>query len=512
MLVFTVMFTSSVSVGQAMPHQITDVEDSRNIVKLVSSDKKVEVEVNQSHSVRIMARFNDGEEEDVTELASWEISDPEIARVEEGVIRGLEAGKTSIQVSVHEKTIDIPLKVTPSTTVDDPKVTIKDDGAIKITWKTDQNIDFYSIKRKSDKDDRFIEIASHLHLGEYLDEDFIEGETYSYIVLATDKDGNEFSSNEVNIQTFVEQETLEVSDSNISMQPGETRSLKIKSIRKGQNKRDVTESVIWQVSDTEIVEMKDGEIFAKSPGSATVSARYLDQKIEFTVNVEKASADTDYVITLSKGESYQFTNHSTSRKSIGAQTSNGAKYDFATYTKDQKPYEMDIASYGSSVSIPSGGSAVVTVITDSPVTFTAKKENFSANVSNNPALVKTTLYYGESYQFTNTSSSQIEVEKDFLLNGSFDYAVYDVNGNGVDQGLEERPNSIRVPAGGKIVVTGVTDSPSAIGSYYEFFEGIVSDKPALLRVSLNEGESYRFSNKADAQTRVLTNAASSNNI
>ncbi|MGE7274894.1 hypothetical protein ACQKK5_26180, partial [Brevibacillus panacihumi] len=90
--------------------------------------------------------------------------------------------------------------------------------------------------------------------------------------------------------------------------------------------------------------------------------------------------------------------------------------------------------------------------------------------------------------------------------------MYDVNGNGVDQGLEERPNSIRVPAGGKIVVTGVTDSPSAIGSYYEFFEGIVSDKPALLRVSLNEGESYRFSNKADAQTRVLTNAASSNNI
>ncbi|MFS0558362.1 polymorphic toxin-type HINT domain-containing protein [Brevibacillus sp. 179-C9.3 HS] len=509
------LFMTSVPINSAMSKEIQKSEQQIKVMendvqlpnKLVASDKKVELDVNQVQNIAINAVIADGTEEDVTELARWEVEDSEIATVQEGEIKGIQEGNTSIKVTYEGDEIVIPVEVkSPAIELKEPKVTIQD-SEILLAWEMNKLIESYTIKRKTGIED-YVEIATQILSGEFADKDYIDGEKYTYLVVGIDKNGEEYSSDEVDVQTQVRQANLEVSDQEISLLPGESKKVKVSSILADGDKQDVTRSVNWDVSDHNILEVIDGDLYAIEPGSAVVSAHYHNQKVEINVVVRELSTitDTEYTVTLNKGESYQINNIASSSKSIDVEHTNEAKFDYAVYKKDGTPDEMEISSGRSRVSIAAGGRAVITAISDSPVTLKAKKAFFTGEKSSNPAVLKTTLHQGESYQFTNKGNINIRVEKEYLLNGMFDYAVYNAAGGGVNQGLSEASNSIDVPAGGKIIFTGVTESVSVVGSYYDFFEGNESQQPALLKVFLNNGESYRFTNHAKTSTNIQTDA------
>lgn len=480
-------------------------------LKLNASDEEIELEVNQIQKITVHASFTDGTEEDVTQIAKWEIADSEIAKVHQGEIKGIQEGETEITVTYEEEEIVIPVKVnSPTIKISEPKVTIHD-RAIKLEWEYDQHAESYTIKRKKENDD-YIEIATQIKSGEYSDRDYIAGEKYTYVVVAIDQNGEEYPSDEVEVFTELEPSRLEVSSPEISLHPGEYKSVKISSIHAGRDKHDVTQSVNWDVSNPNILEVKNGELHAKAPGSAIVSAHYQEQTVEINVEVQalRAVTDTEFTVTLNKGESYQFVNHVSSSKNVNVKSSHEGKFDFAAYKKDGKPDRMDIAR-SSNFSVAAGGRAVVTAISDIPVTFTASKDFFTGASSIHPALVKTTLHEGESYQFTNKSNEKIDVTKELGLNGTYDLAVYDATGVGVRQGLAVTWSSVDVPAGGKVVFTGVSESVSVLGSYRDYFEGNTSTKPALYKVSINKGESVKIINHANAKTGLLTDSTESNN-
>jgi hypothetical protein len=73
---------------------------------------EVNIQTNRGmQRVLVQASFDDGITEDVTSKAKITISDPKVAKLENGIVRPVADGKCTIDVSYEGKTTKIPLDV-----------------------------------------------------------------------------------------------------------------------------------------------------------------------------------------------------------------------------------------------------------------------------------------------------------------------------------------------------------------------------------------------------------------
>lgn len=216
--------------------------------------------------------------------------------------------------------------------------------------------------------------------------------------------------------------------------------------------------------------------------SVQVSAGYSVTVMPLTATVTFGGVYTSFIgtpgenpevkqVTLSKNESYSFTNISTTQQKL---TSNAAKnllsmFDFAMYGFDGKPEKADFDQEGN-LSVPEGSQVVVTVVTDHPVTFTYGQV-FQATPSVDPALLKKTLESNQSIGFKNKSffEAKLTTNASTANKRYFDYTIYDSNGTVIRQG-EHSTTSYGIPPGGKIQVKTTSENPVILVAPYRVFE------------------------------------------
>ncbi|WP_126425132.1 lipase/acyltransferase domain-containing protein [Brevibacillus marinus] len=182
-------------------------------------------------------------------------------------------------------------------------------------------------------------------------------------------------------------------------------------------------------------------------------------------------------IALQKGDSYLFRNTSDSSQRLKTDASSSMEkmFDYAIYNADGTAYrtmtggwQQVIASTRDPSSVPAGGTIVVTVVSDNPVTFIYSSQ-FAAEESEEPALLRVTLLKGEQYTFTNTGTQDLKLNKASGEGLQYEYISYHADGTVAGEGRTY--NEPTVPAGGWIEVTSLSDNPITFGVFYRLFEG-----------------------------------------
>lgn len=134
-------------------------------------------------------------------------------------------------------------------------------------------------------------------------------------------------------------------------------------------------------------------------------------------------------VTIGQGQSYLFTNMSTADAVMqnDAIKQNGI-FDFAVYGGANQPVSAGVNGNASSITIPSAGSAVITVTSSESVTFEFPK-TINAQSSAEPALLKKSLIAGESAAFHNKSYYEATILTDSSSgqHNFYDFRVLDTN-------------------------------------------------------------------------------------
>lgn len=227
------------------------------------------------------------------------------------------------------------------------------------------------------------------------------------------------------------------------------------------------------------------------------------------LDIEPLASSDDTAMMMSPGESYEFVNNGTKSVSIStdATASKGNTYDYVTFRVDGSILNAHMDST-SSFSVPSGDSAVVTASGSNSINLKLKPE-ISYNVSSEPALNRVLLTQWESYRFTNESASAETLLSDSTSTKGklYDYAVYKETGE-LSSSYFSNSGKPSIPAGGEIIITGVGSSPVIVATPNRYFRGEISAEPAYTRVTLQQGESYRFSNISGKSDALQSDGAS----
>lgn len=98
-LIFIVILSLFSSLASASPEKSVKAE-GRTIVSLVLAAPRITfIDEGEERLIALKALYSDGSMEDVTNLAKWESRDPSIAKVENGVLKGISPGDVSLRVT-----------------------------------------------------------------------------------------------------------------------------------------------------------------------------------------------------------------------------------------------------------------------------------------------------------------------------------------------------------------------------------------------------------------------------
>jgi len=255
---------------------------------------------------------------------------------------------------------------------------------------------------------------------------------------------------------------------------------------------------------------KDNDPTIPSLGYAIVTvAGHVPVVFDYTndFSVEPSAEPAFERVTLYKGESYVFRNISNDDEYLDsdASSSQGRLFDYVTYHEDGTE-----RSRGQATSVEpkvfSKNRAVVTTVSDNPVTFGAIFTVFEGSGRPDEAISKITIFPGESYIFRNHGSLSNPIKNNASeVGGIFDYVMYMADNSRSSDGFN-RTSDPNVPKQGYGIVT-VAGTQPIVFDYTDDFTVEPSAEPAYLRVTLNKGESYAFTNISSEREYLDSNAS-----
>lgn len=133
-----------------------------------------------------------------------------------------------------------------------------------------------------------------------------------------------------------------ISSSKLTMIKGQSRTLKITGLKKGQK-------ITWKSSNSKIVAVnKAGKLFAKSAGNATITAQVNGIRFVCKVKIQKKAAPAKPTPTAAPKPGIKLKNHILSK---GKKASDGSvKIELNTHDESKK-IDMDLGGLGSSSSM-----------------------------------------------------------------------------------------------------------------------------------------------------------------
>ncbi|OPG96309.1 hypothetical protein B2I21_23470 [Chryseobacterium mucoviscidosis] len=240
-------------------------------------------------------------------------------------------------------------------------------------------------------------------------------------------------------------------------------------------------------------------------GQVPIEFSYTDD-----FSVEESMEPAYHRVTLKQGESVTFWNNSTAREYLDsdASTSQGRIFDYVTYYPDGTERSTRKATAVEPV-VYYGNKAVVTGVSAQPVTIGAIYTIFDVEDRPNEALSKITVSPGQSVKFHNGGSLSNPIRSNAKKIGAlFDIVVYKADGRAHSDKFNSNVSIATIPSGGEAVVT-VGGSTPVLFEYTDDFSVVDSQEPAYLRVTLNKGESYAFTNISSDSKRLRNDASSS---
>lgn len=153
-----------------------------------------------------------------------------------------------------------------------------------------------------------------------------------------------------------------ISSSKLTMIKGQSRTLKITGLKKGQK-------ITWKSSNSKIVAVnKAGKLFAKSAGNATITAQVNGIRFVCKVKIQKKAAPAKPTPTTAPKPGIKLKNHILSK---GKKASDGSvKIELNTHDESKK-IDMDLGGLGSSSS-----SMQVSVDEYRSITYIPKNNSF----------------------------------------------------------------------------------------------------------------------------------------
>lgn len=254
--------------------------------------------------------------------------------------------------------------------------------------------------------------------------------------------------------------------------------------------------------DPEIV--AGGEAIVTNVSDRSITFSY-SSKVEAMLNAQAAF----HRITLKRGESRKFINVSTLDKALDVISVNGMKWNYINYKADGTVYSQADDTTQLPL-VQAGGYAIVTTVSDVPVTYGAVLGIFDVEDTQVPTGNQVTIKQGESYVFHNIGSQTSSLTTDASdASRLYDYAMYG-EGSGVNSKVDRAGMSVSLPeislgAGGTLVVT--VTSPQAVTIHFNNdIKADPSTEPALLKTSLSGGKQEVWINRGSQEAPVLANA------
>lgn len=240
-------------------------------------------------------------------------------------------------------------------------------------------------------------------------------------------------------------------------------------------------------------------------GQVPIEFSYTDD-----FSVEESMEPAYHRVTLNQGESVTFWNNGSDREYLDsdASTSQGRVFDYVTYYPDGTERSTRKATAIEPV-VYYGNKAVVTNVSAQPVTIGAIYTIFDVEDRPNEALSKITVSPGQSVKFHNGGSLSNPIRSNAKKIGVlFDIVVYKADGRAHSDKFNSNVSLATIPSGGEAIVT-VGGSTPVLFEYTDDFSVVDSQEPAYLRVTLNKGESYAFTNISSDSKRLRNDASSS---
>ncbi|HHY22501.1 MAG TPA: hypothetical protein GX525_11645, partial [Bacilli bacterium] len=200
---------------------------------------------------------------------------------------------------------------------------------------------------------------------------------------------------------------------------------------------------------------------------------------------------------INNGETLEFKNVSSREFNISF---NHNKYDYATYnnTSELVNYGV-IGSYDPTV-LPSGRRVVTNQSTEQ-LEVRGPYDAFTVTSRTTPALRREVLQEGKSIKVTNNSNGNVKLEFD----GSYDFALYNTNGQVVSYGKNVTDSYKNVSKGGSIVISKASSGSTKVIGPWEDLKWENSLNPALSKLTIASGDSLEVTNSNSYSTGISLN-------
>jgi uncharacterized protein YjdB len=249
------------------------------IEKLVPSQKKLSLRKNETSTITLTTTYKDGLEKNVTTIAEWSSSNPEVASVYKGQITAIGSGSTTITAKFggESVTITVDVEVADKLTANTYAITLEVNESKQVTLTSTDSlgnkIDVTNTAEWSSSSQTIVEINSGLIHA------LAVGKTS-----VTAKYGGKTVTITVDVGTV---QSLEADIEVLTMQSGKAHSIQLTAVLPDGRTKDVTTQAEWSSGSSKIVSVSKGNVTANASGKTKITARYNGKTVSISVEVDQ---------------------------------------------------------------------------------------------------------------------------------------------------------------------------------------------------------------------------------
>ncbi|ATF15222.1 fibronectin type III domain-containing protein [Brevibacillus porteri] len=270
------------------------MKKGQNDFTLETDSTSLDLQVGESKSVEIIAKFTDGTTRDVSTKIKWKVEDESIVSITNEKIEAMSAGKTRIIGFYNQK--EIQLEVSVGTDESIHLSAQQENEEIQLTWSEWSENSKYIVQRRVGNED-FEQITDELWATNYKDTLLQKGTTYEYRIIGVGTDGSPTLSNVTAVQIHQDEPTLIPSLHSVALDVGGEKQVTVELQNPDGTMKDVTNEALWKVKDEAIISVSNGKITAHAEGTTLISVYYEDKMVDIEIDVTDPQERIDLDVT-----------------------------------------------------------------------------------------------------------------------------------------------------------------------------------------------------------------------
>jgi hypothetical protein len=247
---------------------------------------KMTLGIEQSKQIKVQAIMDDNTRKDVTKDAQFFSNDTEVADVEDGDVSGIGVGETTIAVNYEGKEKEVVVEVQEDVALALEKLEISEKS---VKLKASQQMELYvtGVFEDDSRDDVTGEVLWQSSKGSVatVTDGILVAKGIGVATITASLKGMKVQV-KVTVEKAKKVKSLAVSKSALSIVEGQTATVKVTATYVDNSKEDVTSKVIWNVIDSDVVDVKSGKFYALELGTTKVTGKFDGKLVTVNVNVK----------------------------------------------------------------------------------------------------------------------------------------------------------------------------------------------------------------------------------